>query len=516
MNPSSDPDFEKGGKDNTSQEAHIEHGGLDDGGGLGVNERALIRKIDWRLLPILGALYAIALIDRVNISNARVAGMNAELKLHLPSNIVLRKVGSANWLAFIAFAWGTVMLEQGFVHSWQALTALRFILGFFESGAPNDLNHDLNSDRLITNAIGFFPGCVYLISCWYVRYKVQTRCVYNIYLKGRKSKKKKKKKKKSVFFTLYYTRLAQFYLFSVLIGGFSSILAFGLMQMQGLRGYLGWRWIFIIEGLITQLVGIASWFLIVDFPDKAHKKNLLTSQEAEFIKQRIENDRADAVPDPLTWAKLGKHLADLKLWAFALMFMSSTMPAYAFAYFSPTIIQGMGYSGGIANLLSAPPVVFAVITAYSFTLIGDKYHIRVTVIVAQCVIAIVGLVITAYHPKPGPRYVGIFLGTAGCQGNIPAILAYQSNNIRMQSKRSVGSAMQIGFGAIGGILASTTFREVDAPKYVPGLWITTGLQFLILGLVTCTTIHFWRRNKQVDEGTATKLIEGLAGFKYTL
>ncbi|EEH20912.2 hypothetical protein PABG_03143 [Paracoccidioides brasiliensis Pb03] len=485
MNPSSDPDFEKGGKDNTSQEAHIEHGGLDDGGGLGVNERALIRKIDWRLLPILGALYAIALIDRVNISNARVAGMNAELKLHvgsryniallvffipyfifeLPSNIVLRKVGSANWLAFIAFAWGTVMLGQGFVHSWQALTALRFILGFFESG--------------------FFPGCVYLISCWYVRYEVQTR-------------------------------LAQFYLFSVLIGGFSSILAFGLMQMQGLRGYLGWRWIFIIEGLITQLVGIASWFLIVDFPDKAHKKNLLTSQEAEFIKQRIENDRADAVPDPLTWAKLGKHLADLKLWAFALMFMSSTMPAYAFAYFSPTIIQGMGYSGGIANLLSAPPVVFAVITAYSFALIGDKYHIRVPVIVAQCVIAIVGLMITAYHPKPGPRYVGIFLGTAGCQGNIPAILAYQSNNIRMQSKRSVGSALQIGFGAIGGILASTTFREVDAPKYVPGLWITTGLQFLILGLVTCTTIHFWRRNKQVDEGTATKLIEGLAGFKYTL
>lgn len=91
------------------------------------SEKKLVRKVDWRLLPILGALYSIALIDRVNISAARVAGMDVDLGLtigdrytialvvffppyfflELPSNIVLRKVGSANWLAFIAFAWGS-------------------------------------------------------------------------------------------------------------------------------------------------------------------------------------------------------------------------------------------------------------------------------------------------------------------------------------------------------------------------------------------------------------------------
>lgn len=90
------------------------------------SEKALVRKVDWRLLPILGALYSIALIDRVNISAARIAGMDVDLGLsighrytialvvffipyfflELPSNLVLRKVGSANWLAFIAFAWG--------------------------------------------------------------------------------------------------------------------------------------------------------------------------------------------------------------------------------------------------------------------------------------------------------------------------------------------------------------------------------------------------------------------------
>ena len=90
------------------------------------SEKALIRKVDWRLLPILGSLYSIALIDRVNISAARIAGMDVDLGLHighrytvalvmffppyfvleLPSNIALRKVGAANWLAMIAFAWG--------------------------------------------------------------------------------------------------------------------------------------------------------------------------------------------------------------------------------------------------------------------------------------------------------------------------------------------------------------------------------------------------------------------------
>ena len=125
-------------------------------------EKKLMRRIDVRLLPILGALYSIALIDRTNISAARISGMDDDLVLsvgnrytialvvffppyflfELPSNIVLRKVGSANWLAFIAFMWGCVMIGQGFVTSYQALAGCRTLLGFFEAG--------------------FFPGCEFV------------------------------------------------------------------------------------------------------------------------------------------------------------------------------------------------------------------------------------------------------------------------------------------------------------------------------------------------------------------
>ncbi|KIW01781.1 uncharacterized protein PV09_06953 [Verruconis gallopava] len=454
-------------------------------------EKKLIRKVDRRLLPILGALYSIALIDRVNISAARISGMDQALGLsigdrytialvlffpgymifELPSNIVLRKVGAANWLAFIALAWGTVMLGQGFVKDYRALAACRFLLGVFEAG--------------------FFPGCVYLISVWYVRFEVQQR-------------------------------LAWFYLVSVFVGGWSSILAYGLIQMEGLGGLGGWQWIFVIEGLLTQVVAIGAWFIIVDFPDKATRrgkigqKPLLTEEESRFITRRIEKDRGDSIPDPLTWAKFFHHLGDWKLWAFGLMFMSTAMPAYALAYFSPVIVRGMGYSVGVTHLLSAPPVIFAVISALFISWLSDKYKVRAPGIAFQCCLAIGGLMMTAYCEKNIPRYIGLFFGYAGCQGNIPSILAYQSNNIRMQSKRAVGSALQIGLGGLGGILGSTVFRQKDAPRYVPGLWITAGLQFFILGILSCTTLYFSIMNRRVDAGTIKKAIEGQPGFKYTL
>lgn len=176
----------------------------------------------------------------------------------------------------------------------------------------------------------------------------------------------------------------------------------------------------------------------------------------------------------------------------------------------------MGYTAGVANVLSAPPVFLAVISAFSFAWLADKYQMRAPVIAIQSIICFVGLMITAYHKNNGIRYFGIFLGSAGCQGNIPAVLAYQSNNIRYQSKRSVGSALQLGFGAVGGIVASTTFREVDAPRYIPGLWTTAGLQLLILVLLSITTLIFWLTNRKLERGTLRKPIEGLHGFKYTL
>ena len=272
----------------------------------------------------------------------------------------------------------------------------------------------------------------------------------------------------------------------------------------------------VIEGLMTVTAAVIAWFVIVDFPDKAVATGFLTPDEAELVKQRLDDDRGDATPDSLTWGKLAMHLGDFKLWAFALMFMSSTMPAYALAYFAPVIVAGMGYTAVQANALSTPPVVFAVIIALFVSFLSDKFRRRWPALVFNSLIAIAGLLMTAYHKNDVVRYIGLFLGQAGAQSNIPTVLAYQSNNIRTQSKRSVGAAVQIGFGAIGGIIGSTVFFESETPNYPTGLWVTTGLQLLILTLTGLLSVYFIMMNRKVSRGTLRAPLEGQPGFKFTL
>lgn len=119
-----------------------------------VNEKRVQRKIDFRLLPIVVALHAISLVDRTNISVARISGMDKDLALdigervsivtstffigyilfNIPSNIVIRSLGAAHFLGTITVAWGIVTIAIGVVNTWVAAAVLRSFLGVFEAG----------------------------------------------------------------------------------------------------------------------------------------------------------------------------------------------------------------------------------------------------------------------------------------------------------------------------------------------------------------------------------------------
>jgi len=447
-----------------------------------VRSSLIRRHIDYRVLPLLALLYAIALIDRINLGVARSVGMAKDLKLikgtrystvsclyfvpyillQLPSNILLRYFGARNWLTFIVVAWGLVQLAMGYVKSWGYLALCRVLLGVFEAG--------------------FFPAIVLIITTWYKRHEVQTR-------------------------------LAAFYMFSLLIGGFSPILAYGLSRLKGKKGISGWAWIFIIEGAITVFCGLVSFFYIADFPEE---NRFLKPEETAFILKRIEDDRGDSVPDALTWRKIFKHLSDWTMWAYALMFMCATMPAYVIAYFVTIILLGMGWDVPHALLLSAPPYLPAFVTAVAFAWMSDRLKQRAIFIAIQTLITIVGLFLVAYAKQGSVRYFGLFLVNAGALGCIPAILAYAANNITSQSKRSVSSAIIIAWGGVGGIFATTVFREADNPTYIPGIWATLGCQFLMLVLLAITTLRHMYWNKRAREGTLKEPLEGQPGFLYTL
>lgn len=119
-----------------------------------------------------------------------------------------------------------------------------------------------------------------------------------------------------------------------------------------------------------------------------------------------------------------------------------------------------------------------------------------------------------FHPSPTARYIGAFIGVAGANANIPAVMAYQANNIRGQWKRAFCSATLTGLGGVGGIAGSLIFRSQDAPGYYWGFVGTIVCNIVII--VTCVVLSgvFWQRNKKAAKGEL--VIEGNVDFRYTL
>lgn len=474
----------------TYEKAADVHADPDDHGFSPQEQRRIMRRIDRRLVVTVGAMYCVSLMDRTNMSAANIAGMSMELKLDVnyrynianlvffipyiifqpPSTILVRAIGPRIHLAAITLFWGAVMIGMGFVQDFGQLAGTRVLLGVLEAG--------------------FFPSCVYLLSTWYTRYEVGKR--YSL-----------------------------FYLLGCVASAFSGILAYGLMQLNGREGLTGWRWIFTIEGVLTCALGIAGYWLLVDFPDSTRKNwSFLGAPERAWVVSRIARDRGDSKHEKFNLRKFLGAGADWKIWAYALIFFCSTTISYALAYTLPILlVENMGFDIGAAQCLVAPPYAFAGIFMLFTGWLGDKYHFRGPCIIMNMVLALIGLPIMGWHSSAAVRYFGVFLVTAGANSNIPSVMGFQANNIRGQWKRAFCSSTLVGFGGIGGIAGSLVFREQDkATGYKPGMYacIACALMNIILVLV-CDTA-FWKQNKKADnEG---KILEAhdedaSADFRYT-
>ncbi|KAL3442913.1 major facilitator superfamily domain-containing protein [Aspergillus insuetus] len=448
-------------------------------------QRKIIHQVDRRLILSCGLAYCISLMDRTNVSMASIAGMSEDLKLNVGfrysimvlvffipyivfqplATAIIRAIGPRVFISSIVMTWGAVLIGFAFSPDWQTLSGLRALLGLLEAG--------------------FFPGSVYLLSCWYSRYDVQKR-------------------------------FSAWYIIGCVASALSGILCFGFSQMSGLQGHSGWMWIFIMQAVVTFLVGIICFIFLVDFPDKGHKAwGFLTQQECAFIMRRLDRDRADAQPEPFSLSKFLRPALDLKVWGLGMIFFCLTTVTYSIFYFLPVILrENMGYSIAAAQCLVAPPYVLAGILMWSTSWAGDKYHIRGPILVLNSVITLIGLPIMGFASSPGVRYFGVFITTAGANANIPASMAYQANNVRGQWARAFSSASLVGLGGIGGIAGSLVFRSQDAPEYRPGIWAAIACQLLLIVIVGLLSVYFWISNRKADRGE--KVLEGSPGFRYTL
>ena len=302
-----------------------ENDSSDHAGELAALEKKVRWKVDLRLCSIAGLLCSLNLLDSGILSSAAVTTMLSDLQLdqgnrysvsififtiasvvfQLPCTIAVRFVGPRLWFATITFIFGLLTLCTAFIHTWGQMIALRVLLGIAMSG--------------------IYPGLTYLISAWYPRREQQLRFAF---LQSGE----------------------------VLVLATGDIVNFGLNHLDGTAGLKGWRWMFLVQGLISCVLGIVTYWWMVDFPENsASSFYFLSEREAQVMSQRIQKDRADLIPEPFSWATLLSNFKDVKIYGFACMFFLLNLVSTALSYFLPIILEGgMGFDSNKAILLSTP------------------------------------------------------------------------------------------------------------------------------------------------------------------
>ena len=381
--------------------------------------------MDLHLIPMLALLYLLSFLDRGNIGNAKIEGLQEDLHMtgpqynwtltvffltycvfEVPSNLLLKRLRPSIWLPTIMVAWGTVMTLMGIVTNFKGLLTARLFLGVTEAG--------------------LYPGVAYYITMWYVRSEAQLR-------------------------------QAMFFSAASVAGAFSGILAYGIAKMDGVGGYEGWRWIFILEGILTVLVAILAYFTIYDFPETAA---FLTPEEKEWVIHRLryqgsqESGKLVAEEEGFRWKYVVDAFTDWQIYLGLWMYWGIVCPLYGTSLFLPSIINELGYESSTAQLLTVPIYITAAVLAVVVAWFSDRSGQRSPYIFSlMCVIAtgfIICIAASAKGNVPGLVYAGIFIAVCGIYPAFPGNVCWISNNLAGSYKRAAGMAIHIGVGNLAG------------------------------------------------------------------
>ncbi|KAL2181153.1 major facilitator superfamily domain-containing protein [Thermothelomyces heterothallicus CBS 202.75] len=446
-----------------------------------LNEKAILRKMDMRLIPMLALLYLLSFLDRGNIGNAKIEGLQESLGLtndqynwcltaffftyaafEVPSNLMLKRVRPSIWLPTIMVAWGVVMTLMGIVRNYAGLLSARIFLGVTEAG--------------------LFPGVAYYLTNWYKREEIQLR-------------------------------QAMFFSAASVAGAFSGLLAFAIGKMDGVGGLRGWQWIFILEGIATVIVAAIAFFALFDFPETA---TFLTEEERAFVIYRLkyQGQSGDdsgrqqvAQADGFKWKYVKDAFLDWQIWVNIVVYWGVVCPLYGISLFLPTIIRELGYKSSQAQLMTVPIYITAAIFAVFAAYCSDRVGRRSPFIAGFLLVMAVGFAMCiGTDPKENPRvvYGGVFLAACAIYPAFPGVIAWLSNNLSGSLKRSVGMAIQIGVGNLGGAMASNFYRAKDAPRYILGHGLELGFiggglvasAILVLGYTTQNR----KRARRIEEG----------------
>ncbi|KAM3515538.1 hypothetical protein MY11210_000911 [Beauveria gryllotalpidicola] len=441
-----------------------------------VLEKQTLRKFDFFLLPQLFLITILASLDRSNIGNATVFGFAKSLNLQGNefSNLVtffyityivcdifwvisIKRFGANRVLAVaIILAGARPPLPPALSTNYKQAMACRLILGAFESG--------------------LLPSMIFIISM--------------VWDRQRQAK-----------------RVAVVYCATTLSGAFGGLIAYGIQTMGTRRGLEAWRWLFIIEGVISIVVGLVA---LLTIPFSAEAAWFLSPKEAECMRAMKMKDVMHK-GEGLQVKHFLMALRDPLVYLVAISLFASTLPLLSFGTFLPSIILGLGYKSAQANYLTIPVYILATISVALTAFLSDRAGQRAVILFMVPIPVLIGYSMAIGSSSNAVGYVAMILCGIGISPYNCIMLVWFANNIASDHKRSVALPLAASIANISGVLSGQIYPREDGPRYIMGNSIALGSEALALLGVFAIFVLLRRRIQKAGSHGA----EGHVGFKHT-
>ncbi|RPB08987.1 MFS general substrate transporter [Morchella conica CCBAS932] len=494
-------------------------------------EGKVVRKFDLHLVGFLAGLYMLSFLDRSNIGNAKVAGMNKDLGL---TGAQYEWLLTAFYMTYISFEWMTLCYKVFAAHKYIACCVMGW--GFVASmqGLATNWWYMLFFRALlgITEA-AFGPGVPFYLSFFYRREELALRC--------------------GLFISA-----------APLATAYAGFLAYALTSIPS--AIAPWRLLFILEGFPSMIAAVFAYYIIPDLPSDAR---FLTTDEKKIARRRLlvvtdEGDHSVAATmreeedhqSGVRWSEVFAALRDGGNWIVALMYFFCNVSFSSLPVFLPTIINDMGYKSTTAQALSAPPYIFAFVLVLLSTWISDRYTTRSIPIILCCLLGAIGYALLAgtgslqsslntalagvesieasgpgrwwesYVSEAqwaksetvgvGVKYTGVFMAAGGIFSAIALVMVWVVNNGESESGRGAGIGLVQVIGQCGPLLGTKLYPPEDGPYYVRGMSTCCGALVMVCVLAY---LQRWRLKRKNLRRERKNVLEGRpreTGFRFIL
>ncbi|GAA5844044.1 hypothetical protein JCM11251_003008 [Rhodosporidiobolus azoricus] len=440
-------------------------------------EARLAHKIDWHILPIVALVYLFCFIDRANIGNARLAGLEADLGMtgydynilltafyvsyvvfEFPCQMLNKWAGPGRSIPVLSFCFGLLTFAVAYCETFGAVVAVRFLLGIAEGA--------------------IFPGIAFYLSRFY--------------------------RKDELGF-----RLACYLVCTPLAGAFGGLLASGFLKVNPIGRVHSWRLIFFCEGIISMGIGIMAWFLM---PDRPEKCRWLSEEERALAEARIKSENVGQtdVIDTLQRKVMLQGVFNPTTLAVSLIFLLNNITVQGVGFFLPTIIRTIypDRSTIELQLRTVPPYVVGAAMVLASGYLSFKTKKRALYMLFAAPPMAVGYAMYLATMNPQVRYTAAFMVAIGafCFGSL--CNTWSAANQTSDTSRAAAIGTTVFFGNLGGLISTWMFLPKDGPRYYPGN--ATNLAACVIVFILAAGLWVWqiRENRAKENGRDDWLLEG--------